>query len=251
MCMKNILMVMWMDLKDKVALVTGGDRGIGRAISLALAEKGCKVVINYRHNDEEALKTKKLVEDKGAQALVVQFNVADRDEVRRGVAKIVENFGRIDILVNNAGILGRGLGFEDVDDDDWDNVLSVNLKGAFIVSQEVVKHMNKGKIVNIASIAGRNGGTVGVHYAASKAGVIGLTFAMADHLAPDIMVTGVAPGPVDTELITKEKKEQLSKLTPLGRIATPEEIAHAVVFLLENDYMTGTIVDINGGRYKL
>ena len=244
-------MVMWMDLKDKVALVTGGDRGIGRAISLALAEKGCKVVINYRHNDEEALKTKKLIEDKGAQALVVQFNVADRDEVRRGVAKIVENFGRIDILVNNAGILGKGLRFEDVNDDDWDNVLSVNLKGAFIVSQEVVKHMNKGKIVNIASIAGRNGGTVGVHYAASKAGVIGLTFAMADHLAPDIMVTGVAPGPVDTELITKEKKEQLSKLTPLGRIATPEEIAHAVVFLLENDYMTGTIVDINGGRYKL
>ena len=240
-----------MDLKDKVALVTGGDRGIGRAISLALAEKGCKVVINYRHNDEEALKTKKLIEDKGAQALVVQFNVADRDEVRRGVAKIVENFGRIDILVNNAGILGKGLRFEDVNDDDWDNVLSVNLKGAFIVSQEVVKHMNKGKIVNIASIAGRNGGTVGVHYAASKAGVIGLTFAMADHLAPDIMVTGVAPGPVDTELISKEKKEQLSKLTPLGRIATPEEIAHAVVFLLENDYMTGTIVDINGGRYKL
>jgi len=249
--MTNIPMVVSMDLKGKVALVTGGDRGIGRAISLALADKGCKVVINYRHNDEEALKTKKLVEVKGAQALVVQFNVADRDEVRRGVAKIVEKFGKIDILVNNAGILGRGLRFEDVDDDDWDNVLSVNLKGAFIVSQEVVKHMNKGKIVNIASIAGRNGGTVGVHYAASKAGVIGLTFAMADHLAPDIMVTGVAPGPVDTELITKEKKEQLSKLTPLGRIATPEEIAHAVVFLLENDYMTGTIVDINGGRYKL
>ena len=249
--MKNILMVMWMDLKDKVALVTGGDRGIGRAISLALAEKGCKVVINYRHNDEEALKTKKLIEDKGAQALVVQFNVADRDEVRRGVAKIVENFGRIDILVNNAGILGKGLGFDDVDDEDWDNVLSVNLKGAFIVSQEVVKHMHKGKIVNIASIAGRNGGTVGVHYAASKAGLIGLTFAMAHHLAPDIMVTGVAPGPVDTGLISEEKKEQLSRLTPLGRIATPEEIAHVVVFLLENDYMTGTVVDINGGRYKL
>jgi len=240
-----------MNLKDKVALVTGGDRGIGRAISLALADKGCKVVVNYRKNEDEALKTKRMIEEKGAEAMVVKFNVANRDEVRSGVEKIVERFGKIDILVNNAGILGKGLGFEDVDDEDWDEVLDVNLKGAFIVSQEVAKYMKKGKIVNITSIAGRNGGTVGVHYAASKAGLIGLTFAMAHHLAPDIMVTGVAPGPVDTELISEEKKEQLSKLSPLGRIATPEEIAHVVIFLLENDYMTGTIVDINGGRYKL
>jgi 3-oxoacyl-[acyl-carrier protein] reductase len=244
-------MVVNMNLKDKVALVTGGDRGIGRAISLALADKGCKVVVNYRKNEDEALKTKRMIEEKGAEAMVVKFNVANRDEVRSGVEKIVENFGKIDILVNNAGILGKGLGFEDVDDEDWDEVLDVNLKGAFIVSQEVAKYMKKGKIVNITSIAGRNGGTVGVHYAASKAGLIGLTFAMAHHLAPDIMVTGVAPGPVDTELISQEKKEQLSKLSPLGRIATPEEIAHVVIFLLENDYMTGTIVDINGGRYKL
>jgi len=244
-------MVVNMNLKDKVALVTGGDRGIGRAISLALADKGCKVVVNYRKNEDEALKTKRMIEEKGAEAMVVKFNVANRDEVRSGVEKIVERFGKIDILVNNAGILGKGLGFEDVDDEDWDEVLDVNLKGAFIVSQEVAKYMKKGKIVNITSIAGRNGGTVGVHYAASKAGLIGLTFAMAHHLAPDIMVTGVAPGPVDTELISQEKKEQLSKLSPLGRIATPEEIAHVVIFLLENDYMTGTIVDINGGRYKL
>ncbi len=109
--------------------------------------------------------------------------------------------------------------------------------------------MKNGKIVNIASIAGRNGGTVGVHYAASKAGLIGLTFALASQLAPSILVNGVAPGPVDTGLLSEEKKKELSKLTPLGRVARPEEIAHAVIFLLENDYLNGTIIDINGGRY--
>ncbi len=240
-----------MELKDKIALVTGGNRGIGRAISLALAEKGCNVAINYRNNEEKAQETRKMAEEKGVKAMVVKFNVADRDEVRRGIKEIVDNFGRIDIVVNNAGILGKALDFWDVDDADWNDVIDTNLKGAFIVSQEAAKYMKKGKIVNIASIAGRNGGTVGVHYAASKAGLIGLTFSMAHHLAPDITVNAVAPGPVDTGLITEDIKEKLSKLTPLGRVATPEEIAHAVIFLLENDYMTGTVVDINGGRYML
>ncbi len=240
-----------MFLKDKVALITGGDRGIGKAITLALAKKGCNVAINYHRNEEEAEKTRKLAERIGVEAITLQFDVSNRDEVRKGVEKMINHFGRIDILVNNAGILGKMHKFQEISDDEWDSVLNVNLKGAFIVSQEVSKYMKRGKIVNIASIAGRNGGTVGVHYAASKAGLMGLTFALASQLAPDILVTAVAPGPVDTELISEEKKEELSKLTPLGRIATPEEIAHAVLFLLENDYMTGVVVDINGGRYML
>ncbi len=233
----------------KVALVTGGDRGIGRAISLALAKKGYAIAINYRKNKDKAEETMKMIEEMGGKAMIVKFDVRKRDEVREGVKRIIDEFGRIDVLVNNAGILGKNSKFEEIDDDDWDNVLNTNLKGAFIVTQEVTKYMKKGKIVNIASIAGRNGGTVGVHYAASKAGIIGLTFALASQLAPNILVNGVAPGPVDTELLSEEKKRELSKLTPLGRIARPEEIAHAVIFLIENDYVNGTIIDINGGRY--
>jgi len=227
---------------ERVALVTGGDRGIGRAISLALAKKGYAVAINYRKNKDMAEETKRMIEEIGGRAMIVKFDVSKRDEVREGVKRIIDEFGRIDVLINNAGILGKHSKFYEIDDKEWDEVLSTNLKGAFIVTQEVTKYMKKGKIVNIASIAGRNGGTVGVHYASSKAGIIGLTFALASQLAPDILVNGVAPGPVDTELLSEEKKKELSKLTPLGRVAKPEEIAHAVIFLLENDY-------INGGRY--
>jgi len=234
---------------ERVALVTGGDRGIGRAISLALAKKGYAVAINYRKNKDMAEETKRMIEEIGGRAMIVKFDVSKRDEVREGVKRIIDEFGRIDALINNAGILGKHSKFYEIDDKEWDEVLNTNLKGAFIVTQEVTKYMKKGKIVNIASIAGRNGGTVGVHYASSKAGIIGLTFALASQLAPDILVNGVAPGPVDTELLSEEKKKELSKLTPLGRVAKPEEIAHAVIFLLENDYVNGTMIDINGGRY--
>ena len=234
---------------EKVALVTGGDRGIGRAISLALAKKGYTIAINYRKNEDEAKETMKMIEEMGGRVMIVKFDVSKRDEVREGVKRIIDKFGRIDVLINNAGILGKNSKFDEIDDNDWDNVLNTNLKGTFIVTQEVTKYMKKGKIVNIASIAGRNGGTVGVHYASSKAGIIGLTFALASQIAPDILVNGVAPGPVDTQLLSEEKRKELSKLTPLGRVAKPEEIAHAVIFLLENDYVNGAIIDVNGGRY--
>ncbi len=234
---------------ERVALVTGGDRGIGRAISLALAKRGYSVAINYRKNEDKAEETKKMIDKSGDRAITIKFDVSKREEVREGVKRIIDEFGRIDVLINNAGILGKHSKFDEIDDNEWDEVLDTNLKGAFIVTQEVTKYMKNGKIVNIASIAGRNGGTVGVHYAASKAGLIGLTFALASQLAPNILVNGVDPGPVDTGLLSEEKKNELSKLTPLGRVAMPEEIAHAVIFLLENDYLNGTIIDINGGRY--
>jgi 3-oxoacyl-[acyl-carrier protein] reductase len=236
---------------EKVALVTGGDRGIGRAISIALAKKGYAVAINYRNNEEMAEETKMTIEKLGSRAITVKFDVSKRDEVENGIKKIIDKFGRIDVLVNNAGIVGKHSKFHEINDEEWDEVINTNLKGAFIVSQEVTKYMKKGKIVNLASIAGRNGGTVGVHYASSKAGIIGLTFALASQLAPDILVTAVAPGPVDTGLLSEEKKKELSKLTPLGRVAKPEEIAHAIVCLIENDYITGAVIDINGGRYML
>ncbi|MBP1912428.1 SDR family NAD(P)-dependent oxidoreductase [Thermococcus stetteri] len=237
-----------MELAGKAALVTGASRGIGRAIAVALAKKEAKVAINYAHDEEGARETERLCREAGAEAMIVKADVRNREEVRAMVEKVVKRFGGIDILVNNAGILGKALKPMDVTDEDWDNVLGVNLKGAFIVTQEVLRYMKKGKIVNIASIAGKDGGTVGPHYAASKGGLIALTFNLARHLAPNILVNAVAPGPVDTGLISPEIKEKLRKLSLTGEIAKPEDIAHAVIFLLENDHVTGELVDVNGGR---
>lgn len=237
-----------MDLKDRVVLVTGASRGIGRAIAVALAQKGARVAINYAHDEEGARKTEELCRNHGAETIMVRADVSRRDEVRAMVSRIIEKFGRIDALVNNAGILGKAIKPADITDEDWDAVMNVNLKGAFIVTQEVLKHMKRGKIVNIASIAGKDGGTVGAHYAASKGGLIALTFNLARHLAPDILVNAVAPGPVDTGLIAPEIKEKLRGLSLTGEIAKPEDIAHAVIFLLENDHVTGELVDVNGGR---
>jgi 3-oxoacyl-[acyl-carrier protein] reductase len=236
------------ELRGRVALVTGAGRGIGRAIALALAEKGANVAINYAHSRKEAEEVAELCRSHGVDAITVKADVSNRREVRRMVEEVVGHFGGIDILVNNAGILGKALRPMEVTDDEWDAVLGVNLKGAFIVTQEVLRYMKRGKIVNIASIAGKDGGTVGPHYAASKGGLIALTFNLARHLAPDILVNAVAPGPVDTELITPEIKERLRSLSLTGQIARPEEIAHAVIFLLENDHITGEVIDVNGGR---
>ncbi|MDK2854265.1 MAG: 3-oxoacyl-[acyl-carrier protein] reductase [Thermococcaceae archaeon] len=237
-----------MELKGKVALVTGASRGIGRAIAVALAKKGCNVIINYVRDEENAKKTEEMCRAYGVETLVVRADVSDREEVRAMVEKAIQKFGRIDILINNAGILGKTINPIEISDEEWDKVLGVNLKGAFIVTQEVLKYMKKGKIVNIASIAGKDGGTVGTHYAASKGGLIALTFNLARHLAPNILVNAVAPGPVATDMINEEMRERLRKLSLTGEIAKPEDIAHAVIFLLENDHITGEVVDVNGGR---
>lgn len=237
-----------MELKGKVALVTGASRGIGRAIAVALAKKGCNVIINYARDEENAKKTEEMCRAYGVETLTVRADVSNREEVREMVEKAIEKFGRIDILINNAGILGRTINPREISDEEWDRVLGVNLKGAFIVTQEVLKYMKRGKIVNIASIAGKDGGTVGAHYAASKGGLIALTFNLARHLAPNILVNAVAPGPVETDMINEEMRERLRKLSLTGEIAKPEDIAHAVIFLLENDHITGEVVDVNGGR---
>jgi len=239
-----------MNLEGKVALVTGASRGIGKAIAIKLAEKGCRVAINYRKNEGEARRTLEEVE-KFSQGILIKADVGNRDEVRRMVEKVVETFGGIDILVNNAGILGWSRSIRDISDEEWREVMRVNLDSMFIVTQEVLRFMKKGKIVNISSVAGRNGGTVGAHYAASKSGIIGLTFALARELAPDILVSAVAPGPVETDIIDEGSRRRLAELSLVKRVAKPEEVAHAVIFLLENDYMTGVVVDINAGRYMI
>jgi 3-oxoacyl-[acyl-carrier protein] reductase len=240
-----------MDLKNKTAIITGSSRGLGREIALKLAEKGSNIVVNYNRSKEHAKKTLEGVESLGCSAILAKADVTNRKEVKEMVERTIRKFGAIDVLINNAGIAGKHRSIKEIDDDDWNNVLSTNLTGVFIVTQEVLRYMKKGKIVNISSVAGRMGGVIGAHYSASKAGIIGFTFSLARELAPNILVNAIAPGPIDTEIIDQETKGMLAKIIPLGRIAKPEEIADAVVFVAENDYLTGTVLDINGGRYMI
>ncbi|MCK4225138.1 MAG: 3-oxoacyl-ACP reductase FabG [candidate division Zixibacteria bacterium] len=240
-----------MQLDGKNAVVTGGDRGIGKAISFALANKGANIAICFHKDEDKAQETVRNLEEIGVKSLKIQADVRDFLQVKNMINLIKKNFGSIDVLVNNAGASGPNSAIENIDIEEWKQIIDVNLTGVFNCCKAAAAELrnNKGKIVNISSIAGKTGGTIGCHYAASKAGVIGLTFALASELAPQVTVNAVAPGPVDTELISEETKRKLSSLTPFGRIAKPEEIAHTVIYLLENDYVSGEVVDVNAGRY--
>ncbi len=240
-----------MDLEGKNALVTGGSRGIGRAIALALGRKGSNVAVNYHRRAAAAGEVVELLREMGVKAIAVQADVSDYDQVQRMVQEVVSGLGGLQILVNNAGIVGSHTALAEIPVAEWRQLIDVNLSGTFFCCQIAAAALkrNGGKIVNISSIAGKMGGTIGSHYAASKAGVIGLTFALARELAPRVTVNAIAPGPVDTDFISTEVKERLSRSTPFGRIATPEEIAHATIFLLENDYISGEVIDVNAGRY--
>ncbi len=240
-----------MNLQGRNAVVTGGGRGIGRAISLALGRKGANVAVNFSKDEAAAAEVVRELEEMGVQAIKVKTDVSDFGQVQEMMALVREKLGGIDILVNNAGITGPHTSIEEISPEEWQRLIDVNLTGAFYCSKAAIPDLkkNRGKIVNISSIAGKMGGTLGVHYGASKAGLIGLTFALAAELVPLVTVNAVAPGPVDTDLISDEVKERLSKLTPMGRIATPEEVAHAVICLLENDFISGEAININGARY--
>jgi 3-oxoacyl-[acyl-carrier protein] reductase len=240
-----------MDIKRKNAVVTGGDRGIGQAISIALAEKGANVAVHFHRNEDKARETSDKIKGLGVKTMNIQADVIHFSEVVEMAERAKKTLGSIDILVNNSGISGPNTDLTHISVDEWKEVIDVNLTGIFNCCKACVTELrkNRGKIVNISSIAGKMGGTIGCHYAASKAGVIGLTFALASELAPDVTVNAVAPGPVDTEFISAEIKRKLAVQTPFGRIATPEEIAHTVIYLLENDYVSGEVVDVNAGRY--
>jgi len=240
-----------MEIKGKKAIVTGGSRGIGRAIALELAKRGANVGINYVSNEAKARETLSEIERFGVKGILLKGDVSRIEDVKNFVKKFVEEFKKVDILINNAGILSKNINFLDVSEEEWNRVIDVNLKGTFLVTKEALPFIpDGGKIINMSSIAGKMGGTVGAHYAASKAGVIGFTFALASELAKrKITVNAIAPGPVDTELISQETKERLSRVTPLGRIATPEEIAKTAIFLIENDFVDGEVIDVNGARY--
>lgn len=236
-----------------VAIVTGGAKGIGKQIVVELAKKGIQVVLNYRHSEEQAVETKQELFQQGYNIEIYQADVSKREEVQKLVAYTKEHFGSIDILINNAGIDKWQL-FTEITDQDWEEMLRNNLTSAFYMTREVVTDMinkKQGCIINISSIWGMTGASCEVAYSVSKAGMDGLTKALAKELAPsNIRVNSIAPGAIDTDMnrnLTKEEREEVENEIPLGRFGTPEDIAKCVMWLVEDNYTTGQIISPNGG----
>lgn len=244
-----------MTLAGKVALVTGGSRGIGRAIALTLAEHGADVAINYAGNTAAAEEAKTAIEGMGRRAILVQGSVADTDGVQAIVNQVVKELGRLDILINNAGITRDGLLMR-MKEADWDTVLETNLKGVYNCSKAVMRTMMKqksGRIVNMASVVGEMGNAGQANYAAAKAGVIGFTKSLAKEVASrGITVNAVAPGFIATDMtsvLTDEQKAEMARTIPLGRAGQPQDVANAVLFLVSEEaaYITGQVLNVDGG----
>lgn len=244
-------------LKNKTALITGGSRGIGRAIALAMAREGAAVAILYRGQADAAEETLLLLREAGAEAEAYQCNAASAEETAKTVRAVAERFGRIDILVNNAGITRDNLILM-MREKEFDEVLEVNLKGAFLMTSRVGGVMLKqryGRIINIASISGMMGNAGQANYAAAKAGLIALTKTTARELAGrGITCNAVAPGFIGTDMtkvLGEGKLQEAEKSIPLGRIGTPEDVAAAVVFLAGDgaSYITGSVLKVDGGLY--
>lgn len=239
------------ELTDRVALVTGGSRGIGKAVALALAEAGAAVAVNYRERGNEARAVAEAIRKRGGRAAAFRADVSLRIAVQSMVHDIEEGLGAVDILVNNAGMAAvRGL--DDITEEDFDRAIAVNLKSAFLCTQAVLPGMRTrrwGRIVNISSIGARIGsGSVSVAYGAAKAGLEGLTRAYALRLAREgVTVNSVAPGLIDTEMGKPLIDAGVPTRIPVGRAGTGEEIAQAVILLVSNGYMTGQTVAVNGG----
>lgn len=242
-------------LNDSVAIVTGGARGIGRAIALELAAAGAKVVVNYAGRADKAEETVKLIRQNGGEGVAVQADVSQAGDVERLVQAALDNYGKVDILVNNAGIARDNLLLR-MKEADWDAVLNTNLKGVFLCTKAVSRGMLKqrsGVIVNISSVVGISGNAGQANYAAAKAGVIGFTKSMARELAPrGIRVNAIAPGYIATdmtEILTEEVKSEIIKEIPLGHVGNPEDVAKTVVFLASSaaSYITGQTLCVDGG----
>jgi 3-oxoacyl-[acyl-carrier protein] reductase len=239
------------NLNGKIALVTGASRGIGRAVAIALGEAGADVAVNYHRREAEAQNTCSAIKKAGRRALAVQADVSQAAEVARMVAAIVSELGPVDILVNNAGIVSHKP-LAEISEADWDEMLAVNLKSAFLVTQQVLGGMRDrkwGRIMFLSSVAAQTGGVTGPHYAASKAGALGLTHSYARHLFKEgITVNALSPALIETDMVTADLKASPVAI-PIGRFGSVEEVADVAVMLAKNGYITGQTININGGWY--
>jgi 3-oxoacyl-[acyl-carrier protein] reductase len=242
-------------LQGKVALVTGASRGIGRAIALELARQGAKVAVNYAGSEAKANEVVAEILEMGGEAFAVQADVSKAEAVDNMVKEVLDRFGRIDILVNNAGITRDNLIMR-MKEEEWDEVININLKGVFNCTKAVTRPMMKqryGRIINIASIVGVSGNPGQANYVAAKAGVIGLTKTTAKELASrNITVNAIAPGFITTDMtdkLSEEVREEMLKQIPLARFGEPKDIARVAVFLASDaaDYMTGQTLHVDGG----
>ncbi len=246
-----------MSLEGKTAVVTGGSRGIGRAICQRLAAMGALVYINYVSRPDAAEETKKLIEEAGGKGVIIGFDIADEKQVQEAFKRIKSDAGTVDILVNNAGITRDGL-MAMMKISDWDLVLSTNLKGAFLCAKAASRTMMKqrwGRIVNITSVVGFSGNPGQVNYAAAKAGLVGLTKSMArEYASRNITVNGVAPGYITTEMTSalgEDVREKIQSEIPMGVLGSGEDVSGAVAYLVSEDakYVTGQVLHVNGGMY--
>ncbi len=239
------------DLKNRIALVTGASRGIGAGIAVALARAGTNVAVNYHQNAEAAKAVCSEISGLGRKALAVQADVSVAADVNRMLADIEADLGSIEILVNNAGIaIPRKL--EEITEAEWDEVLTTNLKSVFLVTQAVVGGMRArkwGRIINLSSVAAQTGGAVGPHYAATKAGIIGLTHSCAKAFLRDgVTVNAIAPALIETDMV-RSNLNASPDLIPMGHFGSVEDVASIAVMLAMNDYMTGQTISVNGGWY--
>ena len=238
---------------EKIVIVTGASRGIGRQIAKLLAESDYNVIANYNKSEEAAKNLKEELKKENKQIDIFKADVSKRNEVQELIKFALKKYGRIDVLINNAGIDQEKM-FQDITDEDWNNVINVNLYSVFCVSQEVVKNMIKnqsGCIINISSIYGIKGGSFATAYSASKAGIDGLTKSLAKELGPsNIRVNSIAPGCINTDMnkqLSKEDLEEIKNQTPLQRIGEGIDVAKCIKWLIEDEFTTGQIIGIDGG----
>ena len=240
---------------QKIAIITGASRGIGRACTKMLAKDGMKIIANYNKSDNEAKKLKDELEKEGIEIDIYKADVSKKNEVKEMVNYALSKYGKIDLLINNAGIAQTKM-FTDITDDDWNNMINTNLSSVFFITREVLPSMiekKDGCIINISSIWGTNGGSCEVHYSVAKAGIIGMTKALAKEVGPcNIRVNAIAPGIIDTDMnreLSEEELRYIEKNIPLEKIGNPDDIAKCVKLLIDNIYITGQVIKVDGGWF--
>ena len=239
------------DIAGRIALITGGNRGIGQAIGLTLAKAGVDIAFCYLSRKDDAAATRAAIEAEGRRCFVAQSDVSVATEVTALVAAVEQHLGPVDIVVNNAGLI-RPQALEDITERDWDEIIDINLKSAFLVTQAVVPGMRArrwGRIINLSSVAAQLGGVVGPHYASAKAGMFGLTHSYAALLAKEgVTANAIAPALIATEMVASNPRAR-PDLLPVGRFGTVDEVADIALMLARNGYTTGQTFNVNGGWY--